>query len=271
MCGAWFCLVWLAPLLAAAEPKAIQLRKTPDGVSYGVQGEKPVAPAPTLFVIATNISDTLTSREFNRVGMLLTEQGVIAVAVDNPCHGQDQRPGEAGGLSGWRERLNQGEDFVADHARQLSSVLDHLIAEGYTDKARVAVCGTSRGGFMALHCAAAEPRFVAVAAFAPVTDLLRLREFDGMEKHAGTNALSAIHKADKLAGRSIWVCIGNHDERVGTDDCIAFTRATVKASIDRKLPADSELHVMPSPGHTIHTTAHEEAAQWFAKKLGLKQ
>jgi hypothetical protein len=41
----------------------------------------------------------------------------------------------------------------------------------------------------------------------------------------------------------------------------------VAASVSAKKPADVELHVMPTIGHRIHATAHEEAAAWFAKRV----
>lgn len=260
-------LVTAAPSLPAAEPRPVRMLKTPDGIPFGMQGEKPAAPAPTLFVIGNELVNSLTSPDLNGVGAALAERGVICVALDCPCHGTDARPGEAGGISGWRERLVKGEDFLGGFSKKMSAVLDYLIAEKYTDEKQALICGTSRGGFMAFHCAAAEKRFKAVAAFAPVTELLVLNEFKGLEEHAGTKAASARYLADKLAGRDIWVCIGNYDERVGTDDCIAFTRAVVKASIDRKVPAGCEIHVMPSLGHRIHDTAHAEAAVWFAKRI----
>src|SRR5207247_2644543 len=136
-----------------------------------------------------------------------------------------------------------------------------------TDAKKVAICGTSRGGFMALHFAAVEPRIRCVAAFAPVTDLPALSEFSGMDKHAPTMGLDLRRHADKLAGRSMWLCIGNADERVGTDQAITFTRKVVAASVAAKKPADVELHVMPTIGHRIHVTAHEEAAAWFAARI----
>jgi dienelactone hydrolase len=177
------------------------------------------------------------------------------------------RPGRAAGLTGWATRLRKDENPVGAFTKQASAVLDYLIAEGYTDREKVAVCGTSRGGFMAVHFTAAEPRVRCVAAFAPVTELSALSEFAGMEKHAGTIALDLRRQADKLAGRPIWMCIGNLDERVDTDRAIAFSRAAVKASAEAQKRSLFELHVMTSVGHTIHPTAHDEAAAWVAAQL----
>lgn len=245
----------------------VKILHTPGKVRFGVLGEKGAAPAPTLFVLASEIEVTLVGPDFNKVGRFLAPHGWLCVALDVSCHGQDSKPGEPTGLAGWRARMEKGDNFVVSFAKQVSEVLDHLIAEGYTDKSRVALCGTSRGGFMALHCAALEPRFRAVAAFAPVTDLLKVTEFSGLEKNELANNLKLVNVADKLAGRPVWICIGNNDERVSTDECIAFSRAVTKSAISKKLPAAIEIHVMPSIGHSIHQTAHEEAAAWFQNRI----
>jgi predicted amidohydrolase/dienelactone hydrolase len=240
-----------------------QILKTPAGVRFGLLGEKGTAPAPVLFLCATSVEETLGQEAYAKVGRLLAAEGFLGVALDLPCHGEDLRKDEPKGLAGWRARLEKGDDIVASFARRASAVLDHLVKEGYADATRVAACGTSRGGFLALHFAAAEPRVKCVAAFAPVTDLLALAEFQGMEKHAATKALALAGRADRLAGRAVWVCIGNRDERVDTDRVIAFTRKLVEAAVARKGSADVELHVMPTVGHRIHATAHNEAAAWI--------
>jgi dipeptidyl aminopeptidase/acylaminoacyl peptidase len=124
----------------------------------------------------------------------------------------------------------------------------------------VITVGTSRGGFLAVHWAAADPRVRAVAAIAPVTDLRGLTEFKGMENHAGTEAIALDHCAEKLVGRAIWVCIGNNDERVSTENCIRFTRKVVAASVAQGKRANVELHVTTAEGHGTHLTAHDEVA-----------
>jgi predicted amidohydrolase/dienelactone hydrolase len=246
---------------------AFRILRTPGGVRFGLLGEKGTAPAPVLFLFANSIEDTLSQDAYVKVGRLLLPEGFLGVALDVPCHGEDRKKGEPEGLAGWRARLERGDDLVAPFARRASAVLDHLVKEGYADAGRVAACGTSRGGFLALHFAAAEPRVKCVAAFAPVTDLLALTEFRGMEKHAATKALALAGHADQLAGRSVWVCIGNQDQRVGTDHVIAFTRKLAGAPVARQEPADVELHVMPTAGHRINATAHDEAAAWILRRL----
>ncbi len=252
---------------AGAKAK-VTLLHAPGGIEFGLLGDKPSAPAPTLFVFANDIKGTLTNFEhYNKVGSLLAEQGFLSVTLDLPCHGKDNKEGEPNALTGWRKRLERGDDLVPGFTAKCSRVLDYLVREGYTDPGRVAACGTSRGGFIALHFAAAEPRVGCVAAFAPVTNLLALAEFRGAEKNAAITSLALPRVADRLAGRPVWVCIGNNDERVNTDEVIAFTRELVRASVARKKPPLVELHVMTNPGHSVHPGAHAEAAAWVAACL----
>src|SRR5207249_1758397 len=128
--------------------------------------------------------------------------------------------------------------------------------------------GTSRGGFIAMHFAATDPRVRCVAAFAPVTNLLTLREFAGMEQHPATTSLALIHHAEKLADKAVWIIIGNKDERVGTDHAIALTRKIVAAWTHPERPANIELHVLPSMGHGLPANAYDEAAAWLLRQAG---
>ncbi|MBI3461528.1 MAG: prolyl oligopeptidase family serine peptidase [Planctomycetes bacterium] len=241
----------------------VKTLRTPSGVRFGILGEKGSSPLGTLFVFASRLEHSLGNDDYIRVGRILAKQGYLCVSLDLPCHGEDAKPGEPGGLSGWRARLEQGDDVVPAFVAKAMAVLDYLIQEGYTDPQKVTACGTSRGGFIALHFAAADPRVQCVAAFAPVTDLLKLSEFTGMENHAATKSLALANRAEQLAGRAVWICIGNNDQRVSTDSCIAFTRRVVEASTAQGKPANVDLHVMTSVGHRIHGTAHEEAAAWI--------
>ena len=173
---------WLTATSASGQTeKQAKILQTESSIRFGLLGEKGPTLAPTLFVFATAIEGTLGSDDFVKVGRILGKDGYLCVSLDIPCHGQDAKPGEAvNALSCWRSRLEKGNDLVPGFVAKASAVLDYLIQEGYTDPHQVAACGTSRGGFIALHFAAAEPRVKSVAAFAPVTDLLALSEFAGM-------------------------------------------------------------------------------------------
>jgi dienelactone hydrolase len=250
---------------APAEPQPKLTRMTtPGGVEFGLLGAKPAAPAPVLFLFAADIDRTLGDPAYNRVGTLLMRQGFLCVSLDAPAHGKDNAEHADNPLATWRTRIERGHDLVGDFNRKCSQVLDYLIAEKYVDPARAAAGGISRGGFLALHWAAAEPRVRCVAVFSPVTELMALREFDEAKDRQHIERLDLVHVAAKLADRPIWVEIGNDDHRVGTDQAIAFTRALVREATAKKLPPQVELHVTTTPGHSTPIAAHDAAAAWIA-------
>jgi len=259
----------------AADP--VQLLTTPDGTRYALLGEKPKSPAPTLLVFGGDRSGTLVSEDVNRIGQLLSAEGYLSVSLDIPCHGDDVRPGEEAGLTAWRDRIVKGDDLIGPFTASVSRVLDHLIAEQYTDPQRIAISGTSRGGFCALHAAATDDRIRSVLAFAPVTHLPVLREFEGARDNPAVLKLSTIHLADKLASKSIWITIGNDDVRVGTTECIDMARALVERARGKAVPIPIELHILGSIDHRLHARAapqyrqfnspHDEAALWLSAML----
>ena len=159
-------------------------------------------PAPVVVILVKNIERTLEDPECNRMGMLLRrETGALLVSLDLPAHGADRRPDEpSAGLSGWARRLGAGEDVVAPFLPKVSAVLDFLVANGTADAKRIGVYGVSRGGFLALYLAAADPRVKWCAAFAPVTDLSALEEFHGMNANTIVRSL-ALERIAPQSGR----------------------------------------------------------------------
>ncbi|MSR58842.1 MAG: hypothetical protein EXS05_14520 [Planctomycetaceae bacterium] len=263
------CLMSAMSLRPSHAEETLTVLRTSGGREFGVLGEKPRSPAPTLFVFAHAYAGTLQSDDYNKAGRLLAKQGVLCVSLDLPCHGGDRRAGEPEGIAGWRARLEQGEQPIGRFCKEAGTVLDHLIAEGYTDPDRVAACGTSRGGFVALHFAAAQPRVRCVAAFAPVTDLLLLSEFQGMSPTDPAAALRVSHHAEALFARPVWLIIGNHDERVGTDSVITLARTINKAAVAHEKLALVDLHVQPAEGHRTPASGHPDAAVWLGRQLQL--
>lgn len=268
-------LVWLLHLsgtiaLADVTERAIQTLTTPSGLRFGIWGSKPEIPAPTLFIFASTIEGTLGDATYRRAGTALAEKGFLCVSIDLPCHGHDAREGEPPQLAGWRSRCDAGEDFVDATVKRLSAILDHLITEGYTDRTRVAACGTSRGGYIALQFTAHDPRVHCVAAYAPVTDLTVLREFHGAEQNSLVQSLNAVNQSEKLAGRHVWLIIGDHDERVGTDHAIALARQISASSNRLKIRSYVDLLVLAEPGgHTAPSGAVEMSVEWIWRQTGM--
>lgn len=272
----------LSSSVSAADAPAPQFLKTPDGVDFAIWGEKPTSPSPTLVMFAADMNGTLTNIDNNTIAILLKEKGFVVVALDVPCHGRDAQSGESSGdLGAWRTRIEKGQPLMQETSHKTSRVLNHLIAEGYSDPLRLVVSGTSRGGFTAFHVAAAEPRFKYVIGFAPVTHLPTLAEFSGTSSNPAVLEYSAIHLAPKLADRSVWIAIGNNDVRVGTDDCLDFVRELVKHSSPKNNPVPVELHLLATINHRLHANPalefrqtyapHRQAADWLLAELKLNE
>lgn len=268
--GLWLglTLVMMTATLSAAEP-AVELHKTKAGTEFATWGPLPDQPKPTFFILAGTMESTLGSPYFRQCGNQLADAGYLLVSVDIPCHGKQHRPPEPTGLSGWAYRCEQGDDFVADNNRRLSQVLDELIAGGQTNPDYVGVCGTSRGGYLALQFAAHDPRVKGVAAFAPVTDLTVLNEFKSRAENEMVQSLSMIRNSEKLAGRPVWIVIGDRDVRVGTDEAIAVARSITQAGLEKGGQSQVDLHVIAEPkGHTVPAGSTDLAANWFLKQVG---
>lgn len=255
-------LAALLPLTLAAE---VAIERTPQGIRYGIAAPKPEAKsAPTVFFFAGSAEQSLSEQRFIDCQKALGAN-VLKVSIDLPGHGEDQRAGEPGSLKTWRHRIDKGEDIIDATTRRATAVLDHLIASGHTDPARVAVFGTSRGGFMAFHWAVADKRVRDIAAFAPVTQLPILTEFHGVHPMAAeTNALRV---AEVLHGRGLWIIIGSADDRVGTQAAIDFAMAVVTGARIKKVKPLVELHVLPTNGHTIPDESYITAAKWWLQAI----
>ena len=258
--------------LSAQETRQMVVRQTPDKVPYGLIGdvENRKAPAPTLVVFAHSIETMQKQTVYTEACAILAKQGWVSVIIEPPCHGADIRPGEPEQLNGWRHRVDNGEDLIGPFAKRASAVLDLLIEQKIADPTRVAAFGTSRGGFLAYHFAAIDPRIKATSAVSPVTRLTALREFTTMNHRENAEKLDVAKLGSALAGKAVWLSIGNNDARVNTDDAIEFTRSVVRATArpdtpDAQIPV--ELIVGPAKGHSKIDQAHELLAVWLVAQL----
>ena len=255
-------------IIAETNSKVI-LMDTPDGIEFGVWGStKRDHPAPTLIVLATTIQNTLNSEYYRHCGNQLAKRGFLCVSINLPCHGDQQIDGEPEGLSGWSYRAARDSDFVAEFNNRLSKVLDHLVKQGLSDPEKIAACGTSRGGFLALYAAIHDPRVKCVAGFAPVTDLSVLSEFKLTSECQLVKKYNLIKRANDLAGRKVWILIGDQDKRVNTDNAVQLAREISRESRENKLLSKVTLHVLPEPrGHMIPAGADRMAADWILQEI----
>ena len=244
----------------------------PDGQRCLVIGRQDGTRQPLLFVFQGSIDTAGTEPLYTEVARLLTASGVLSVVLDAPAHGADALPGEPAELSGWAYRVAEGKPLLAPFLARVSAVLDHFVAVGWADPQWVAACGTSRGGFLAFHVAAHDHRIRAAAGIAPVTDLAALREFSSLHPPPDASELALPTLAPQLAGRPIWLCIGNEDTRVDTDRAIAFARAVVAANRALPVPPSPipvDLLVQSTPGHRSFAADHQRLSVWLRPHLGL--
>jgi dienelactone hydrolase len=273
-------LAGCATLSAQVKPRSIQTavdRQTDGGVRFAFTGPDGVRRAPLLFCSGGERRPNIENESGNTLGWILAKHGFVQAAIDGPCHGDDVRPGERSGLSGWRARLEKGDPLIASFTKQAMSVIDYLVRQGTVDPERIGAAGSSRGGFLSLHLAAADPRIKFAVAFAPVTDLLALREFHGMADTAPARALDVMTLADKLLDRPIWLSIADNDERVGSRHAIDFMLHMMRISRRHKRPMthfwsgdDIRLTVTPAEGaggHVNYSHAQEDAAAWVLRQL----
>lgn len=267
------CLLAGPPVLALAAPAAADNALIlPTGQRCLVLGRAEGPPQPMLFVFQGSIDSALAEPLYTEVARLLAPAGVLSVVLDAPAHGADAAPGEPPELGGWAYRVGHGKPFLDPFLDRVSAALDHFIAVGWADPQRIAACGTSRGGFLAFHVAAHDLRIRAVAGIAPVTDLAALREFSSLNPTPDASGLALATLAPRLAGRPVWLCIGNDDTRVDTDRAIAFARAVVAAN--RALPSPPspipvDLLVQSTPGHRSFAADHRRLSTWLRPHLGL--
>jgi pimeloyl-ACP methyl ester carboxylesterase len=262
-------LLFLA-VAASAAPGDLPLHTavTKGGIRFGWVGERSPGPAPTVFFLGGAIEDSLVGPQYTEAIRTLGP-AVLCVTFDIPGFGEDRREGEPGSISTWRYRLERGQDLTGDFVRRASAVLDYLIAEGFTDPKRVAAFGTSRGGFVSLHFAAADRRVTQVAGFAPVTDLFALREFATIQNEQPARAVCAARIADRLTDRSIWIMIGSTDFRVSTQRATQFAERVVEAALAQGRAPNIELHIASSGGHALPPGAYEAGARWLRKQWDL--
>jgi dienelactone hydrolase len=265
-------MLFAASFAVAAAPKAedVKMMKTSDGVEFGVWGGTPDKPSPTLILLSGLIPDSFTKLNFLRAGEILGPKGYLCVSIELPCHGSFAKKGYSN-LVGWGKRAAEGDDFVAEFNARMKKVIDYLIELKMTDPDKIVATGTSRGGFLAVRYAAFDPRVKATVAYAPVTDLRKLKEFEVAKDVASVDAMSLEAHIPEMVGRPLLMFIGDRDDRVSTDSLIAFARKLSAAAQKADVPSQVEFHVMSEPrGHSLPPGVENFAAEWIVKSLEAK-
>ena len=193
---------------------------------------------------------------------LWAEAGLPVASFDLPCHG-GRVEGYGEGISGLCAAFLAGDDpflhFVADGQALIDALLEMGLGGG-----GIALAGVSRAAYCVLRLAVADVRVDAVAALAPVTDWRRLTEFAAVRQRADVAGLALQALAPALAGRALFLAIGNRDRRVGTDACVALAQHIYAAEAeDAQTQSRLRLHVVDAPDHTLPETWRRAGAQFL--------
>lgn len=253
------------PIQTFATPPLLKTMVLPGGTEIGCFFHELRLHAPSVFLLGDSIQGMATTPHNYRLGQLLSEKaGYNVYTVDMIAHGKDRRREETGGeITAIIDRLISGEQIGNAFSRTMAGVLDDLTAARYRDAdGMVVVAGISRGGWLAGHWAAREPRIRKVVEVAPVVDFGLLREASDRQDAPELQAVSQMTLVKTLAGTDMWIGIGCHDERVGTEASIAFARALVAAAIVEGGSPKVEMTIFPSLNHFVPLYAHDLAAAW---------
>ena len=137
--------------------------------------------------------------------------------------------------------------------------LDHLVAAGLADDARIGIMGQSYGGFMACWLPTQDPRFKAAVALSPVTNWYSERYgsnlgawvgdfLDGEPKPAGGQYYDRSPVVFASADRTpTLLTAGLLDRATPPDQAIEFHNALVEQGVA------SDVVVYPGEGHGVHS------------------
>lgn len=206
-------------------------------------GKDKLASDPALLLSIGTPHRHLMESTNNRPTRYFLERGHRVVCMEAPSVAQSI--GTFGELT--LEGLDPSQEFI-DNAQ---GVIGHCIAQNWGRPGRIVATGISRYAYMALRLVAEDDRVQFCGGFAPVTDWRDLSELADVRDRKEIADLRLSKFADKLAGKKIYLTIGNHDERVGTKSCCQFFLDLNKANEKRGFSdALVDFNVTPDKGHT---------------------
>ncbi|MBS0621394.1 MAG: alpha/beta hydrolase [Verrucomicrobia bacterium] len=226
-------------------------------------------PLPAFFYFSLGGEESLLLDPFNLPAVHLQQLPLRIFSMTLPFHEESEDKHTA--IAKWAEEMAQGKTPLQDFLTQAHEALLDLLEEGVIT--HIATGGLSRGGFIATHLAALEPRIKAVLGLAPMTDLSVLRDFEAINHLESVKALSLSLLAPKLTHTHIRFYIGNRDIAVGTAACFSFIETLANVAFEARVRSPHvELFISPSIGHRGHgTPAHifAEGAHWIGQQLHL--
>ena len=229
-----------------------------DAIAY-VRIPAALAARPALLIHLTlTAAQGLELDPFAIVPRAFLAAGHCVASFDLPNHGR-MANGYGEGLTGMVAAFAAGCDVFLPAVETGSALID-AYHQRLSSSGPVLASGISRGGLIALHLAAADTRIEAAAAFAPVTDLRALHEFDSLADVPVIDSVSALALAPQLSTRPMLLTINQTDDRVSTSACVDFFDALKWSALRDDL---HELWIDPDTGHSMRDTTYDAGAKWL--------
>ncbi len=245
------------------------LHVAPDVTLYHVGPPLDLGPLPSFFYFALSAPDSLCQDPYNQIVQFLHGQMIRVFSMTLPGHENNLPPTQA--LKTWADDYTQNLNPIDDFLQNLWTATEFAIQNKFANPEKLAIGGLSRGGFIALHAAARDPRFRFVLPFAPITEIDKLHEFTSIQDAPAIRSLNVMHLKQNLWDRSIRFHIGNHDTLVDTKACFHFVMNLVEEAAHHNLRSPQiELFLHPSMGHKGHGTpmdVFKKGADWISSCL----
>lgn len=219
---------------------------------------------PAFFYFALSGEDSLHLDPYNQPIAFLKDAPLRCFSFTIPFHGPGFDNNKAIDL--WRDEFLKNPQFLDHFFQKCISNIDYLIKQGIVDEEKIAVGGLSRGGFVATHLAARDPRIKYVLGFAPVTKLSFLEELQ--DAGHGWDLIDQVHQLMHVRLRYY---IGNRDLRVSTRACFDFIEKLTDTTFHHGHRSPTiELIISPSVGFKGHGTlphTFKDGIEWLKKQL----
>ena len=118
-----------------------------------------------------------------------------------------------------------------------------------------------------MHLASRDKRVSRVAAYAPVTDLMALDEFNSTTASHAVKRLALHNHSMSLVEKDLWICVGRRDPRIN-ERLVHSLAGSIKANAEAmSKPVRVELHQYEADEHTAPPSVYAKASQWLARTL----
>lgn len=224
--------------------------------------ERPADRPALLIYFARSADETLNLMPFATVPGIFAAAGHYVASFDLPQHAE--RIDEYGeGMVGMANAVAAGQDIFAGIAAMGRAVVDECVTRHAGEPGQIVTAGTSRGAIGAFHLLAHDPRIIAGAGFAPITDLPAFSAFSAMRDSPIIQRSNAMALVPRIANRPVFIAIKEQDVVVSTDQ----SRALIAALQTAAPGVPHELRIEPGDTHTMSDASYQAGGAWLLDRL----